>query len=90
MKLRLATVRWYVLVGGIAALLLISVIFKPRILISAVQFLKGRASVSERVAQYGPTAEPRLKERFAASGVAYPTPAVSTCLLTTRPATWPR
>ncbi len=72
MKLRLATVRWYVLVGGIAALLLISVIFKPRILISAVQFLKGRASVSERVAQYGPTAEPRLKERFAAAGVAYP------------------
>lgn len=72
MKSRVVQVRWFVLVCVVAPAILLCVLFKPRILISAVQFLKGRASVSERVAHYGPVAEPRLQARFAAAGVAYP------------------
>lgn len=39
---------------------------------AAIQGAKGRATIEDRLAQYGPAARARLKPRFDAIGVAYP------------------
>ncbi len=52
--------------------LLLCALLKPSLFISAIQFVKGRKTIADRIGQYGPTAEPRLQARFAAAGAAYP------------------
>ncbi len=43
-----------------------------RVFSAAYQQAKGKASIADRLAQYGPAARARLKPRFDAIGVAYP------------------
>lgn len=44
----------------------------PRIAVGLYQRLRGRATVEQRLAQYGPAARERLRPHFERAGVAYP------------------
>jgi len=59
------------IIGGSMALVGFSGLAK-RIFAATVQRATGKASVADRLAQYGPAARAHLKPRFEAAGVAYP------------------
>jgi hypothetical protein len=62
--------------GGAAALLmvggLIVAVGRARAYAAARNLVRGRATIDDRIRQYGPAAESRLNERVGRAGVAYP------------------
>jgi len=63
-----------VAVGVLLAAALVAAVGPVRVYCVVRRVVRGEASIAERVRQYGPAAEARLSERFAAAGVEYPPP----------------
>lgn len=62
-----------ILVGLAVASVALSLFpFPRRIIVASIQMVKGRKTVGERVAQFGPAVHERLAPEFARIGVAYP------------------
>ena len=67
--MKIKRLHWLLLVLGALA---VTFIVKPRIAVSLYQRLRGRKTVAEQLAVYGPSARARLQAHLETAGVVYP------------------
>lgn len=68
--------RWGLVVVGLLAIVFVSGVGR-RVVVRVMQTMKGRSTVAERVAQFGPGVHGRLLPRFAELQISYPPRAIT-------------